>query len=177
MVSVSDELELMAMRWLHWKRRCPVVMRERSPRSFHCGRPDVIGISASRHLIEIEVKRTMADFRANADKPPIRNRHAFIHKFPRQFYFLVPEPMSHRAQGGLPEWAGLMRGPGPGDPHEVILVVRAPVNAEAKRLTLKEAVKTVFLQTNHMMSLEEYQATRRQMDNPRWFNPHADYEI
>lgn len=55
-------LELAAARWLRFEKRCMAVLFERTPRAWSCGLPDALGITCSRHMIEIEIKRTLSDF-------------------------------------------------------------------------------------------------------------------
>lgn len=77
-------LEACALEYLRYEKRCFVVCTERTPMPELC-RPDVLGLLPSRTLIEVEVKRTMADFRANGKKRGIK----FRMNWPAQFYFMV----------------------------------------------------------------------------------------
>lgn len=90
---MSENLELLAMRWLRWEKRCIIVLTERSPRAQSCGEPDVLGITKDRYMYEIEVKRTISDFRADSDKPSrkFRDDGWRAPKLPKQFYYLVRE--------------------------------------------------------------------------------------
>lgn len=144
-------LETMAMRWLWLERKCKIVLEQRSPR-YWIGNPDVIGVTGCRQLLEIEIKRSLSDYRADANKhhrlPATRQFH--IAEQPRQFYYLAPRNLTDKILAELPHWAGLMR---PGEEECWIEVVKvAPVNAESKKLTLKECVKLARLMTNHMMT-------------------------
>lgn len=152
---MTPPLELLAVEWLRFEKRCVLVMTERSPREWHCGRPDALGILPSRHMIEIEIKRTLADFRSNAMKDCIGRRITMPWQFPRQFYFLVPFHLSERVGFELPTWAGLMRAPEHGGFQSMAVMVKAPINSEAKRFKLEECVKAVALLTNENIALRK----------------------
>ncbi len=125
-------LELMAMRWLRWQKRCPIVLRERSP-IYAIGDPDVLGVTAARYLIEIEIKRSVADFKADARKAHVANRSFQLKRMPKQKYYFVTREIVERCKLELPEWAGLMT-----VFNEVScrVLVEAPVNKESQRLTV-----------------------------------------
>lgn len=143
-------LELMAMVWLRVEKRCEIVLCERSPRSWFCGQPDVLGITKGRHMVEIEVKRTMSDFRADSRKRSRVNRRHYLDMQPRQFYYLAPAEVAAKIQPGLPEWAGLMHAAG----RYPEVIVRAPVNKVARKLTVKECCRLVPMLTNHILASE-----------------------
>lgn len=91
--------------WLRYNRRCPLVCFERSPLgSSYPYRPDIIGVTRERCVIEVEIKQTLSDFRANAKKRVIQLGRCV----PRQFYFAVPTAMVERVKPELPEHAGLL---------------------------------------------------------------------
>lgn len=146
---MSDRMEHIALRWLAWERKCLAVMHERSPRNM-MGSPDVLGITRSRYLIEIEIKRSVSDFRANRTKHHIANREMWIQKQPKQFYFFVPEAISDRCLAGCPEWAGLAKLLPDG--YRLHVVKEAPINSSSKRLTLKECIKMFHLMSNQIVS-------------------------
>lgn len=145
-------LELMAMRWLWLEKNCHYVLEQRSPR-YMIGLPDVLGVTANRHLTEIEVKRSVSDFRADAKKHHRQNRDLYLKSQPKQFYYLVPRHLKEKVEHLVPEWAGLMINSESGFTCEV--VKPAPVNKEARRLSIKECVKLPRCMTNHMMSAIE----------------------
>ena len=156
-------LELMALSWLRWEKRCSIVLSERSPREAWCGRPDALGVMASRHLVEIEIKRTLSDFKADQKKPS-RNevrRNFMADKLPMYFYYLVPPDLVKRVELLVPTWAGLMRGPEYGEPQGIRVVKQAPKNKEAKRLTVRECCRLVLMVNNHALSeLSRVEASR-----------------
>lgn len=142
-------LELTAMRWLWLEKNCHYIVQERSPRWGH-GEPDVLGVTKDRYLIEIEIKRSVSDFHADAQKRHRINRDFYLEKQPKQTYYLMPETIAIKVYNRIPEWAGLMS-----VPHEntVNILKIAPTNKASTKLTLKECVKMTRAMTNHMMAL------------------------
>lgn len=143
-------LELMAMRWLWLEKKCHYVIEQRSPR-YHLGSPDVLGVMPSRHLIEIEIKRSASDLAADKNKHCRRNRDLFPDHMARQFYYLMPRALAERMQPRIPDWAGLMYNCV--SEQTCVVLKQAPVNRESEKLTIKECVKLARNMVNHMMSL------------------------
>jgi hypothetical protein len=145
---MSNRMENIALRWLAYEKKCLAVLHERTPR-YCSGQPDVLGVTKGRYLIEVEIKRSLSDFRANAKKYHVRNRDCFIQNQPRQFYFFVPESIVEKCKAELPPWAGLAK-----LQHEVAfnVVVQAPVNNQSRRLSVKECVKLFRNMTNQIVS-------------------------
>jgi hypothetical protein len=108
---------------------------------------------ASRYLIEIEIKRSISDFKADALKPSRRCRDLYPKKFPKQFYYLVLPEMVEKIEPLLPAWAGLMRGPTDQDTQCVHVVKTAPTNHESQRLSTKECAKLVYKMANQIVSM------------------------
>lgn len=154
-------LELSAVRWLQFYKRCPIVIQERTP-MFNVGRPDVLGVTKARFLIEIEVKRSLSDFRANRNKGHVANRHLNLHRWPKQFYFLVPQELSERVLPEIPEWAGLAIDKGCG--FEVLKT--SPTNKDAKKLSVRGCVELAHLMGNEIVSLREQLQSFRHNDEP-----------
>lgn len=132
--------------WLKLEKRCLLVMHERSPRTWHCGIPDVFGVNANRFTFEIEIKRSMSDFRANSKKRHIQHGRfsdnglvaaKHLEMAPKQFWFLVTEDMVEKCKNELPDYAGLMtirRG------FQIEVVKQAPINSMSKKISLKEGL-------------------------------------
>lgn len=98
-------LEAIALQWLRYDRRCMLVSLERSPwGSAHWYRPDVVGVTFKRRVIEVEVKRSVADFRANAQKRGLK----FELNFPEQRYFMVEPSIASACLTMLPMRCGLL---------------------------------------------------------------------
>lgn len=163
--------ELRAFAYLRHIRRCPIVLFERSPRAAGWyDRPDVVGVTPARFLIEIEVKRTLSDFRANAKKRHIQERAHHLRRWPKQFYFIVPISIHQRVLAELPEWAGLLAHDSMTQGYAEV-IRKAPVNAESRKLTLKEAVALAHLMANQVWATEMRMHTammdrRREADLP-----------
>jgi len=135
------------MRWLWLDKGCHIVLEERSPR-WAIGQPDVIGVTKSRHLIEIEIKRSASDFVADSKKPHRVNREFNIQQHVRQFYYLMPEDLAVKLKDKIPKWAGLMACPF----HPQINILKiAPVNNESRKLNAKECVRLARQMTSHML--------------------------
>ena len=145
------ELELAAMRWLWLDKNCHYVLRERSPRPI-MGLPDVLGVTAARYLTEIEIKRSVGDFRADSDKPCRRRRNDFIKRMPKFFYYLIPPGLVEKLRPEVPEWAGLLT---LNENGGVSVLIDAPANPDSERLSLREAVKLARAITNYCMSVEQ----------------------
>lgn len=151
-------LELAAMRWLWLEKNCHYVLEQRSPR-YHLGEPDVLGVTAGRFLIEIEIKRSVSDFKADASKHHRSEsyRRQYSEFQPKQIYYLVPEKLVAKVLPLVPEWAGLMKLEGAG--CRVFVEKVAPNNDESKNLSIKDCVKLARCMTNHMMSYAQHSAT------------------
>jgi len=134
---------------LRFEKRCPIVLWERTPRP--CGIPDVLGITKDRYLVEIEIKRTIGDFRANEDKPHVRSRELILPRWPRLFWFAVPRALVDKVSKELPPYAGLLTADD-SDAGTLEVVKAASENKESRRVTLKEAVRAVECQTNQLWS-------------------------
>ena len=142
-------LELMAMRWLWLERKCHYIVEQRSPR-YRLGSPDVLGVTKDRYLVEIEIKRSVSDFRADFRKRHRINRDSNIADFPKQFYYLTPKELAEKLLPKIPEWAGLMCGDESGYSCTVMKV--APVNRLSQKLSIRECVKMCRCMANHMMT-------------------------
>lgn len=141
-------LELTAMRWLWLEKKCLVVLEERTP-GYMMGQPDVLGITAGRYMIEIETKRSVADFRADAKKSHRINREFYIEQQPRQFYYMMPPELVEKLKDEIPSWAGLMTSP---HDNQVEIIKIAPVNEKSKKLGPKACARLARQMTNHMMT-------------------------
>ena len=148
-------LELAAMRWLWIDKKCLVVLEERTP-SYQMGQPDVLGITAGRYMVEIEIKRSVSDFRADAKKDHRINRSRFLKNQPRQFYYLMESRLADKLVGEIPEWAGLMK---TDERFYVEIVKQAPVNKESLPLSLKQCVRLSRMMTSHMMGYAQSNQT------------------
>jgi len=171
-------LELLAIRWLRFEKRCRVALLERSPRLMFGARPDVLGITENRYLLEIEVKRSLADFRANWKKRHVASRAAIVARWPKQFWFLVPLELVDAVRPLLPDYAGLLRGPAPDGCQQLTCIVKAPVNLASARLTTREMVALAQCMGNQILSNYDRMANFRHQfiyGHQPW--PELEYEI
>jgi hypothetical protein len=143
--------------WLRYERHCVIVSVERPPCVWY-GVPDVLAMTARRTLIEVEVKRTLADFKANALKHCIKMRTRGHCEPPEQFYFAVPNALVMQVAPLLPENAGLLTFDESGkvSPYTklpLIVVVRyAAVQKPSRVLTMREIVKMLKCQSGSLVS-------------------------
>lgn len=132
---------------LYWRYRggASLVIPNYTPRGwFEC---DLLVITKTGYAHELEIKLTLSDFRADADKSLGQTKHQRLaagYNFgPSRFSFVMPEGMVELV--AVPSWAGLIYvQPWPGRPHDVALkIVRmAPL---LHRLKVREvAVRNIL---------------------------------
>lgn len=133
-----DSIESALLFWLVNHKRPVVVLTERTPRHrIGYDRPDMLAILQSRFLFEIEVKRSVSDFKNDANKNHVANRDFCVKQWPRQFYYAVPIEIREKVQPLVPDWAGLLTV----SAYRVDAVKRAPLNKESRRLSVKEVIR------------------------------------
>lgn len=169
-------LETIAMRWLWLEKNCHYILRERIPR-WGTGDPDVLGITKDRYFIEIEIKRSVSDFLADAKKPHRKNREFYIEQQPKYFYYFAPKEIAEKIVDRIPPWAGLLYSDG----ITAISMKPAPANTKSRRVCLKECVKVTRQMVNHLMSLEikiDHQMNSWRQDRWHDYAPvNGDYQI
>lgn len=138
------------MSWLRREKRCALVLFERSPRPPIYSRPDVLGIMASRYMAEVEIKRSLSDFRANASKPHVRHRDLYLARWPRWFYYMAEPALAGRLEAELPDWAGLLTA----DDWQARVVRRAPDNKASEKLSVKACVRLLHVVGNQIYASE-----------------------
>jgi len=156
------------MVWLRVEKRCMIVTRERTL-LYGAGQPDVMGITKERYVIEIEIKRSVSDFRADAKKISRQNRVLGHTNYPKQFYYLMPKKIADKVENEIPHWAGLMNVAEDG--ACCVVSKRAPTNERSERVTIRQCARAVEHQTNFILSLE------RELDNwkARFIEGHQPY--
>jgi hypothetical protein len=169
-------LELMALRWLRWEKKCPMAFCERSPVHGN-GEPDVLGVTNARYRIEIEIKRSLSDFKADSKKPHRFRRPSDSEIHPRQFYYLVPSQLVEKVKPLLPPWAGLMQGPTYAS-CVISVLIQAPINEASKRMTVRECVRMAKMVNNHCMSvMEREEKLFNNFKDGHWQWQREDYSI
>jgi hypothetical protein len=118
-------------------------------------------------MIEIEIKKSMADYRNNRNKASQRNRDLYPNRHPKQFYFLVLPEMVEKVQQELEPHAGLMTVRGDVD---IYVIKPAPVNRLSQRLSLREAVHLAHLMSNHLMAEMELTARLKSRSHGWWWD-------
>jgi hypothetical protein len=147
-------LETSALHWLLYKHNCHYAVCERPPRGC-VGEPDVIGVRRDRKLVEIEVKRSVSDFRANSQKQHVKRRDIYLNLWPVQFYFCVPPALVPKVTPILPQWSGLLCGGCDGRDPYLNVIKNAPTNAASTPLSLREAVAMARCMANHVAAAEK----------------------
>lgn len=135
----------------------------------------MLGVTESRYLYEIEIKRSFSDFKANNHKPfqVRRNNGCFVKQDPRKFWFLVPHYLADKVLPLVPEWAGLLRGPRDDEPQGLMSVKKAVTIKESMPLSTKECVRLFYKMANQVLSsAETLEHFRNGIEN--WF---CEYEI
>jgi len=153
-------LELAAMRWLWLEQKCLVVLQERTPK-YGMGQPDVLGVTPGRYLTEIEIKRSVSDFKADFQKPHRIIRAAknprtgqewegmhSMTNHPRLFYYLTDAELGEKIKDMIPDWAGQMISR---HTQQIEVVKRAPINKDSTPLGLKACARLARMMTAHMM--------------------------
>lgn len=82
------------LQWLRYERACSLVMIERGPR-FWAHRPDLVGITRDRYCVEVEIKMTVSDYKADERKERTK---------PRELWYLMPPDIARECvtwQAGL----------------------------------------------------------------------------
>jgi hypothetical protein len=151
-------LEAAAVEWLRYERQCLLVCLERSP-VWGDYRPDIFGVCKRRQTIEIECKRSLADFRADGQKRITAWRKQGMLNV-RQFYYIVPPAIADAVRPHLPEYAGLLTLGSPDASFTKLPRVEvergAPVNGAARRLNLLEMARMAKHQTATLHRLLAY---------------------
>lgn len=91
----SNYLNYIGMNFLFWRKNCHIITNERGFLTYD-GRPDIIGITKDRDVIEIEIKVTMSDFVNNFSKRLIQIYEQYPEKRPNYFYFIVSDNIANK---------------------------------------------------------------------------------
>lgn len=132
-----------AMHYLRYNRQCQLMWTQRSPWDRWDHRPDVIALTKSRRVIEVEVKVTLADFKVNAEKrcmtnPVLRWHEGPVWNMTESFYFAVPVQLIEKIKPLLPDYAGLLAVEE--NPWNTRVSVQAPKRRDSPRLSTKQMV-------------------------------------
>jgi hypothetical protein len=152
------ELRAACMSWLRYDKGCPIVVFERGPWAHLGHRPDVMAVTKKRELVEVEIKRTFADFKQDVEKRIWQSRDLFKRGWPSFFHFLVTPDLVTRAEPLLRDGFGLVTI----DPAQstfsglpaIVSVKRATRQKDARDLTTRQLVEMVSHQSGSLISSE-----------------------
>ena len=93
----ADKIKAAVAWYWRYDRQCPLIAFECSPNGFGGEVSDVLAITEGRHLVEIEVKLNIADFRKDRNK----GKHRFFKRGSQgilvaYFYFAVPKEIANK---------------------------------------------------------------------------------
>lgn len=154
-------LRACAAQWLRYDRSMPIVTFERGIKEYHGydAAPDVLAMTNRRQLIEVEIKVSWSDFKANFKKRIHWMQRMGVYKKPFEYWFLVPPHLGARVNDsdlltceGVLTTGEVPRGTYTGFPE--IMVLRKPVvNKKAPRLYIKQITKMVKNQSGSLVTM------------------------
>ena len=136
-----------AYEWLRYERGCYLIAWERSPWGYAHHKPDVIGLNKERKCIELEIKRTVADFKHDAEKNIWAQRDLFKKAWPQQFYYFVEPAIVDKVLPLVREGFGLLTFQPEGSKptvygnRDLVVVKRASTQKDAKKLTVHQLLE------------------------------------
>jgi hypothetical protein len=151
----ADVLRSAALEYLRYEQQCKLVCTERSPFPNDPCVPDVVGVTAKRKVIEIEIKVSWADFKINREKTSLFRRRFYGVK-PWKYSFIVPPDLVDRVKEALEDGEGLMTVSAGSSLYtglpKVVVIKSAPYDKDSQELRLREIVKMVSHQTGTLTS-------------------------
>lgn len=176
---------ILAYHWLRYEMGCYMVTFERHPFAYHL-RPDVLGMNKRRLLIEVEVKISLSDMKADLEK---RHRQAatMVSEFRRQtpavpsyLYYMVSPHLVGDALEVLPPHVGVIsRHPTSLSGHTgfpAIVLHRKAVKLHDKRLSPRAVADMVRDLAGTMASLLTDMAYILRGHPELIHNGHLDYD-
>ena len=142
----SDTIKACVANYYRYQRQCPIVALEAWNYHYPPNQPDVLVVDVKNRLIEVEVKVSLSDFKADRKKKIWQVREMNPNEWPWQVYFAVPDVLVEKVQPVLPEGCGLLEVSSKW--HEMYLLERA-VKCVVKAPTHKGKAKLSdhYLQT------------------------------
>jgi hypothetical protein len=104
----SDYIKMCVAHYFRYAKGCPLVTLEYWHQRDACVQPDVLVLDKKKRLIEIEVKISLSDFKADAKKQIWEFRNLGM-RWPWKFYYAVPISLAEKVRPILPEGVGLLR--------------------------------------------------------------------
>ena len=153
----SKYLKAVGAAWLRYELKCPLVTFERG--IWHwCYTPDILGVRTTGYSVEIEVKVSWKDFKANFDKRCIKTRKFIKDDYhPSSMYFIVPPELVDKVgNSGLLTDEGLLTINDNINTYtglHQISEVRKPKRRKSEKLTIGQLAKLVRCQSNTLISI------------------------
>lgn len=165
----AEHLKAAALCWLRYTRKYPLIISERTLWSDWI--PDALGVTHDRHLVEVEVKISVSDFRADAHKKRALLQAAGMWRGPvvaRKYYLVAPQ-IAEAVRAELPVGCGLLmpRIWDMGALDYLTTLVNAERNPLATRLSVREVVGMVRLQSNTLCRYAKIVAEKTQTKNEK----------
>jgi len=161
----SSDVRLRVFKYLRYKRQCGIVVFERG--LWSSDKPDILAVTKSDYLIEVEIKVTLADYRADQSKYKWRIQERCLpvggQTRNRRFYYAAPTELAEKIMPELRPGCGLMAVSDSGyDP--VWCRVPAPINKGAQKLTPAQIAELVRHQTGTLASaLTEIESLKKRL--------------
>lgn len=162
-ISNSYIMKAIAASWLRYDRKCPLVTFERG--LDYNSNPDVMAVNPSRFLVEIEIKISMSDFRADAKKSKWQWRERYGSRGrPKFFYYFVPMELVEKVKQELKPGHGLLTVKRPdklmsitGLP-ELDCVVSPKADSLAKRVSIDDRIRLIKHQSGSLCGVANLSA-------------------
>lgn len=149
MNDLKARLEIIAVRFLLWQKRCLMATMERGYDNW-LGKPDVLGMTMTREVIEVEIKISVSDLRANREKSIQKYFMTFPEKGPNYFYYLVPKKISDKALAIAEPHSGIIVMPEDSWDWKVL---RKPKKIHSQKVGIKRAADLMRNQSSTVLLL------------------------
>jgi hypothetical protein len=150
-MTTASEVKVAVAVYLRYKRQCRLVTFERGTESFG-DFPDVLAVTDDMRLIEVEVKVSLSDFKADAKKRKWLPYFAREWQGRRTFFYAVPFDLAEKVRPLLRPGLGLLRcGGGVGLASWVDVAVKP--NYAKERISIKAFMDLVRGQTGTLVGL------------------------
>lgn len=163
--------------YLRYDLQCPIVTFERGLKEYHGynSAPDLFAINKRRMPIEVEIKVSFSDFKANFKKRIFYlQRQGYVRK-PFEFYFLVPPHLVERVKTyeGI-TWEGVLTTGTRINPYTGLLDIATALpcktHKKAKKLDLKQLITMVRNQSGSLVTMLATEAKEvHRLEDPRFF--------
>jgi len=165
----STQVKACVASYFRYTRQAPIISFER-PLSNYFSKPDIFIVTKKRMLIEVEVKVNIYDFKNDVKKRTwlLRDEYPDLYPMPFQFYYAVSDDIRDKAKEVIDNWkvenkiygnVGLIV---VNEPKNLLykqwnsslvwVMFKAPINKNAKKLTIKQIITMVRNQTGTLCS-------------------------